>query len=283
MTTLRTEPANDQRLRPTHGSVVGSVRYLTDADQKPVSYNPAPGTGEPRREGRYAYYPVQIADARPHARDLSLDREGFVLIRHETAVREFYAPAEVESVYYGEVRDLIANATGAREVVIFDYTIRVGERAVERALRAPVQIVHNDYTETSGPNRVRDLVGDEAARTWLAGRFAEFNVWRPIRGPVLAWPLGIVDATSIAPSDLVRCDLVYPDRTGEIYHGVHNPDHRWSYAPRMTADEAFIIKCYDSAKDGRARFSLHSAFDDPTTPADAAPRESIEIRAFARF
>jgi hypothetical protein len=36
-------------------------------------------------------------------------------------------------------------------------------------------------------------------------------------------------------------------------------------------------------KDGRARFSLHSAFDDPTSPANAKPRESIETRTFAFF
>jgi hypothetical protein len=51
----------------------------------------------------------------------------------------------------------------------------------------------------------------------------------------------------------------------------------------MTRDEAILIKCYDSMKDGRSRFSLHSAFDDPTSPPNAKPRSSIEVRALAFF
>jgi hypothetical protein len=44
-----------------------------------------------------------------------------------------------------------------------------------------------------------------------------------------------------------------------------------------------LIKCYDSLDDGRARFTAHTAFDDPTTPADAPPRESIEVRTLVFF
>ncbi len=57
-----------------------------------------------------------------------------------------------------------------------------------------------------------------------------------------------------------------------------NPDHRWFYFPEMTADQALLLKCYDSVTDGRARFAPHTAFVDPTTPKDALPRESIELR-----
>ena len=118
----------------------------------------------------------------------------------------------------------------------------------------------------------------------LKKRFAEFNVWRNIAPePVEMTPLGLVDSESLAPRDLAVCDLVYADRTGEIYQGVYNADHRWYYFPRMTRDEAIVIKCYDSMKDGRARFSLHSAFDDPTSPANPRPRQSIETRALAFF
>ncbi|HYC65310.1 MAG TPA: CmcJ/NvfI family oxidoreductase, partial [Reyranellaceae bacterium] len=118
----------------------------------------------------------------------------------------------------------------------------------------------------------------------LKKRFAEFNVWRSIADdPVEMSPLGLVDSQSIAPRDLAVCDLVYTDRTGEIYQGVYNPDHRWYYFPKMTRNEAIIIKNYDSMKDGRARFSLHSAFEDPTSPPNPKPRQSIEVRALAFF
>ena len=104
------------------------------------------------------------------------------------------------------------------------------------------------------------------------------NLWRPIRGPLRDAPLAMCDGQTVAPGDLVASDLIYPGRKGETYSVKYNPNHRWFYVPEMTADEALLFKCYDSATDGRTRFGPHTAFIDPTTPADASPRESIELR-----
>ena len=264
--------------------VEAPVNYLADLSIKPVTYNPPPGTGLARRDGNYRDFKVRIHDARPIARDLSLDRQAFILTHHDTEVRDFYDKEEVQTGYEAEVEALIKRETGASKVVVFDHTIRTADRALERGLRTPVRSVHNDYTEKSGPQRVRDLLPADEAEARLKKRFAEYNVWRNIaHDPVEMAPLGLVDSESIAPRDLAVCDLVYSDRTGEIYQGVYNADHCWYYFPRMTREEAVIIKCYDSLKDGRARFSLHSAFDDPTSPADARPRQSIETRTLAFF
>jgi hypothetical protein len=268
--------ANDQDAEANW--VQASLNYLADTSVKPVSFNPP--TGPARRIGNYRTFDVRIQDARPIARELSLDRQGFVLTKHLTAVKDFYDSEQVRAVYYPEMESLVRQLTGATKVIVFDHTIRSAE---ERGLRVPVHVVHNDYTEKSGPQRVRDLLNEAEAEARLKRRFAEFNVWRPITGPVLTSPLALADAQSIRPEDLATCDLVYTDRIGEIYHGVHNPSHRWSYFPRMERHEAVLIKCYDSANDGRARFCLHTAFDDPTSPANAPPRESIEIRTFAFF
>ena len=262
--------------------VEAPLTFLADRSVKPESHNPPPGTGEIRRVGNFGKFPTRIHDARPIAPELSLDREGFVLTRHKTAMRDFLDGEEVKRVYYPEVEALVRRVTGAVEAKVFDHTIRVAERHVERGVRAPVQMVHNDYTEKSGPQRIRDLYPEDAAER-LRRRTIEVNVWQPIRGPVEMMPLALADAQTIAPEDLVPTDLVYRDRVGEIYYGAASPRQRWYYFPRMTAEEAIVIKCFDSAKDGRARFSLHSAFADPTSPADASPRESIEIRLFAFF
>ncbi len=148
--------------------------------------------------------------------------------------------------------------------------------------RSPVKSAHNDYTERSGPQRVRDLLPDEAPEL-LERRFAMINVWRPIRGPVEDMPLAVCDARSIAPADRIATDLMYRDRTGEVYSMSFNPEHRWFYFRHMQRDEALLLKCYDSARDGRARFSAHTAFEDPSSPPDAAARESIEVRTLALF
>ncbi len=264
--------------------VEAPVNYLADLSVKPVTYNPPAGTGVPRRVGNYRDFKVRVNDGRPIASELSLDRQAFKLVRHDTAVRDFYDEHEVTTAYYKEVEALVKRETGASKVVIFDHTVRTADRAVERGLRTPVRSVHNDYTEKSAPHRVRDLLPPAEAEARLQKHFAEYNVWRNIAAdPVEMTPLGLVDAQSLAPRDLAVCDLVYADRTGEIYQGVYNADHRWYYFPKMKRDEAVVIKCFDSMKDGRARFSLHSAFDDPTSPPNPKPRQSIEVRAFAFF
>jgi len=269
---------------PIQAWVEAPVNYLADLSIKPVTYNPPPGTGMPHRLGNYRDFKVRIHDTRPVVGELSLDRQAFILTHHDTEVRDFYDEQEVRTRYHAEVEALIKRETGASKVVVFDHTIRAADRGVERGHRAPVRSVHNDYTEKSGPQRVRDLLPPDEAEARLKKRFVEINVWRNIaHDPVEMSPLGFVDAESIAPRDLAVCDLVYADRTGEIYIGVYNADHRWYYFPRMTREEAVLIKCYDSLKDGRARFSLHSAFDDPTSPRNPKPRESIETRTFAFF
>ena len=129
----------------------------------------------------------------------------------------------------------------------------------------------------SGANRVREHLPDEAEEL-LKGRVQVINVWRPIRGPLRDAPLAMCDGQTVEPGDLVASDLIYPNRSGETYSVKYNPNHRWYYIPEMRTDEALLLKCYDSATDGRTRFGPHTAFIDPTTPADAAPRESIELR-----
>ena len=99
-------------------------------------------------------------------------------------------------------------------------------------------------------------------------------------GPLRDSPLAVCDATSVAFTDFVPSDLVYRDRTGETYRLRYNPAHRWFYVPEMRVDEAILIKCYDSAQD-KARFTAHSAFEDPTAPKNVLPRESIELRTLA--
>jgi len=149
-------------------------------------------------------------------------------------------------------------------------------------IREVVRRVHNDYTEWSAPKRVRDLLPDEADAL-LQRRFAIVQVWRPIRHPVECWPLAIADAQSLSPDDMVVTERRYQDRIGQTSAITYNPAHRWYWFPQMRPDEALVFKVYDSMKDGRARFTAHTAFDDPTTPPHARPRESIEIRTLAFF
>lgn len=265
-------------------AVEATVTYVVRTGKKPVTYISPPGVPS-KRNAAFEDRTVSIRNARNSTNAFTLDREGFLLAEHDTAIRDFYDPEEVKAVYDREAAQLVKRFTGAAHVHVFDHTIRVSSEKdhADKGLRQPVRVTHNDYTETSGPQRVRDLLPENEAEDLLKRRFAIVQVWRPVRTPVEQMPLAICDARSLGPSDLVAADLRYQDRIGEIYQVAYNPDHRWFYYPGMERNEAMVFKCYDSLTDGRSRFTAHTAFDDPTSPTDAAPRESIETRTLAFF
>lgn len=261
--------------------VVAELNYLAPTDGKPRTYAFDPPPGEPKSTALPEPHEVPVFDGRSISDSFSLDREGFALVRHPTAVRDFYNDEEIRKVYYPAAESFIRATLRADRVVIFDHTVR---RRVEGAAdirgagpRQPATRIHVDQTDASGANRVREHLPAEADEL-LKGRVQVINLWRPIRGPLRDTPLALCDAASVATDDFVASDLIYPNRRGETYSVKFNPDHRWFYFPEMTADQALLLKCYDSATDGRARFAPHTAFVDPTTPADAPPRESIELR-----
>jgi hypothetical protein len=260
--------------------VTAELNYLTPTTQRPRTFTFEPPPGEPQSTVVPEPHAVPIYDARSIVDSISLDREGFALVRQRSAVRDFYNDDEVKSTYYPEAERLIKQATGADRVFVFDHTVRkriAGAADRSGGLRQPVGRVHVDHTATSGPQRVRDLIPDEADAL-LKGRVQIINLWRPIRGPLQDAPLAVCDARTVKFDELVGSDLVYPNRVGETYSVKYSPEHRWFYVPEMTADEILLLKCFDSKTDGRARFAPHTAFVDPTTPANAAPRESIELR-----
>lgn len=265
--------------------VEAPLNYLSAKMKKSATYMYTPPPGVPVRSGQYISHTLPIFNGRVLRDRLSLDQHGFRLIHRETRVQNFYDAHEVKAVYYPEVEYLVRKCTGAARVFAFDHNVRC-KALVQHGkseVREPVKTVHNDYTLKSGPQRVRDLLPTEEAEVLLQHRFAMINVWQPIRGPVQESPLAVCDARSIAPEDFVATDLVYRGRRGEVYSVAFNPSHRWFYFPSMQTNEALLLKCYDSVDDGRARFTAHSAFDDPTSLPNAPARESIEARTLAFF
>jgi hypothetical protein len=258
------------------------ITYTADTGEALVNETFGPNNIRRRSSGHTELKKVELTDGR--GSDLSLERNGFELVEHRTQVRSFFDPDELESVYYPEVERLIRARSGASRVVVFDHTLRSGseQEREQKLIREPVLSAHNDYTEWSGPQRVREIMGEEA-EALLARRFAIIQVWRAIDQPIGANPLAVADARSIAPEDLLVAERRYPHRVGQTYRLKYSPRHRWFYFPQMRRDEAIVFKVYDSEKDGRARFTPHTSFDDPATPPGAPPRQSIEARALAFF
>jgi hypothetical protein len=266
-------------------SVEAEFNYIVSEPERPFVYMYEPPAGVPTLTGRFEKHTRTVADARPLAAHLSLDVEGFCLRTHRTAVRDFLDETQVRTVYYPEIARAAQDATGAARAWVFDHTLRASADGNDSfgAVRTPVRVAHCDYTITSGPQRVRDLLPEHVAAKVLERRFAIVNVWQPLKGPVQESPLAACDARTVAPQELVATEMRYPDRTGETYALAYGPSHRWFYVPQMRADEALLMKTYDSATDGRARFTPHSAFDLPATPPDAPRRESVEVRVLLSF
>jgi hypothetical protein len=264
------------------GAIEATLNYIVDDGTKIFTETGAPGANDRRNGGTPDPRRVTLHNGRGH--DFALERDGFRFIPHDTAMADFFDEAELRRVYYPEMEALIKAESGASRVLVFDHTLRTADDAAREArkIREVVPRVHNDYTEWSGPQRVRDLLPEEAD-TLLRRRFAIIQVWRPIRYPVETFPLAICDARTLSPRNLVISERRYPDRVGQTYAITYNPDHAWYWFPRMRRDEALVFKTYESLDDGRARWTADTAFVDPTAAPTAQPRESIEIRALAFF
>lgn len=266
-------------------TITASLGFTVPQDEKPVFHSSALTGGAPKIFFQVEEIPVEIADMRPIADSLDLDRQGFALQRHETAVDDLYDDEAVTSTYYDEITEVVKRATGATRVAIFDHTRRSdsGAGAANKdGSRGPASRVHVDYTDASGPKRGNDALGDGQVEEILAkgGRVVQVNVWRPITGPVQRAPLALADAESIAPDALLATDQVFPDRVGEIYQLAHQPGQRWYWAPQMRRDEVLLIKGWDT-QDGVSKYTPHGAFQIPNQDPTAPPRESIEVRTFA--
>ena len=259
------------------------LRYLA-VSEKSALIRPSVGGGDSAsEEGDYVTKLVEIHDARD--RPTSLDQEGFMLCHQETEVADFYSNDEIKSIYEGEIKTLLMGITGAHRIEIFDHTRRASSIETQRTqgIREPASTIHNDYDDESGPRRLRDFFPDEADKL-TENRFAIINTWRSIKQPVRNFPLALCDASSVSKDDLVSVPRISKDRVGAVQMATFSPSHRWCYFPLMRMDEALLFKVYDSVDDGRARFTLHTSFDDPTVNNTMETnRESIETRCFVFF
>src|SRR6202035_5225447 len=181
--------------------VTAELNYLAPTPGKPRTYAFDPPPGEPKTTSLPEPHQVPIFDARLIAGSISLDREGFALVRHPTEVKNFYDDEEVKNVYYAEAEAFLRATLKADRVFIFDHTVR---KRVEGATdirgegpRQPATRVHADQTAQSGPNRVREHLPDEAEEL-LKGRVQVINLWRPLRGPLLDAPLAMCDGRTVA-------------------------------------------------------------------------------------
>jgi len=251
-----------------------------------------------RRQGRMRYFandssrdtvvlaPEVMALSESRGSGTTLDREGFALVPHRSAVTDFTDSAEVARLHPDEIAALIRDVSGADAVVVTGVgVLRYAERsALSGALdnSRPARFAHVDVSDTTA--------AEFATRSWPEGkaevkRYAHYNIWRAISPAPQDVPLALCDARSVADEDLLPADAIF-DRDGVdvwSFEGLvvaHSPAHRWHWFRDLGRDEVIVFKTNDSDP-ARAHSVPHVAFDDPDCAPDVPPRASIEMRAIA--
>jgi len=267
-------------------STSASVRYLIPGEEKPV-YIASQGGADAQLSinAEFEDMEVKIHDARQLNPAATLDREGFELHTHNSGVKDFYTIEETQTSYEQELTELVLPILGGKSLLVFDHTLRSDSAQVREThgIREAAAVVHNDYTNASARKRVRDLLEDKEAVEKLDRRFAIVNVWRSIAGPVINSPITCCDAQSVTESTVHASERRAVDRIGELELVSFSNSHKWYYFPEMTKDEVLLIKTFDSATDGRAKRSVHTAFDNPLAAENTPPRESMESRMLVFF
>lgn len=201
-------------------------------------------------------------------------------------------PKWIETVYYADVDKVFKEKLGVTSTFIFDHTVRKRRPREEEDLpetpdsRKPVPMAHSDQSRWAGENRIQKHLGEETLERVKKGELHAqlINLWRPLRGKAWDMPLAFADSRTVSrgengePKDWITTELRYPTWTGETLSIYSNKAHRWYYKSGLSTDEAILLKCYDSVDETR---TPHTAFEDPTTPKDAEPRWSIEVRVLA--
>jgi len=259
-------------------AIATTLEYLCPTSQRPHTWMYPPPGGQPPDNADYICKPVTIRDARGSA--ASLEREGYTLRHAPSALSGFGERDDIIQRYYPEIAQLALAVSGASEAFVFDHLLRKRQPGAPQAFGriaghrpGAAGRVHCDFTAASAQRRLQLELGPRADQV---RRYAILNLWRPVRHPVLDAPLAMCDARTVAAGELIASDIIYPERRGEIYQLLHNPEHAWSYFPAMTRDEVLIFKQFDSAT--QTCYTPHAAFEHPFAPPDAPPRESIEIR-----
>ncbi|MEN0087335.1 MAG: CmcJ/NvfI family oxidoreductase [Pseudomonadota bacterium] len=220
---------------------------------------------------------VEVSDQRAMDEALTFEISSVGFGHFPTRVEEFTDDESWHASYDRELSQLLKNEVSARDVIVFDHTVRVDD---PDAGRKPARNVHSDYSQHGAEQRLRDILGDEAAADWSRGHYAFINVWRPIGSPINSAPLGFIVPKTVAKEDWILLDLIYPDRKGQILGLAANPDHQWVYMSKMTPNELAYFNIFDN----RGRPSIaHSALDMVEDPHIHTVRQSIESRTLVRF
>lgn len=264
----------------SRGTLRAEIGYSRRTEKKPYFYANA------HEKDFVPLEPVEVEIRDARGLDTSLDREGFVLVEHESAVADLTDQDAIPATHAGEIADLLMAQTGCDHVQMFDRGIlRFSEKSGANEGHDnshPARFVHVDMAKKAAAT-ARAQSAPEGRKVV---RSAQYNVWRVLSAPPQDVPLGLCAYDSLDEADLIDCTAIFdppgdaPEWSFANYLLAHNPAHRWHYYSNMHPGEALIFKTSESDP-ARAQMMPHGAFDNPLAPDDAPPRISLEMRGVA--
>jgi hypothetical protein len=279
-------------------SVPGELIYLAPECTTAITYI-APAKGAKTVVCRS--YQMPVHNGRPVQDQFTIDRNGFAIIEHRSAVRDFTNQDEVDRIYAAEVTDFVKSYTGADRVAALGPVLRRAVAAGEiasryrEAVRPQSPRVHDDFSVDDARERAAAVYAKHFPEGPGYRRALITSLWRTFSPPPQDWPLTLCDYASVEPGEALESRLYYVDKVPDDLYaemppdtpttsGVdfyHNPAHQWWYFPDMTREEILLFKLDDSDQSVAWR-TPHTAFRDETVQA-AEPRRSIEFRSIAYF
>ena len=253
------------------------------------------GTGKPPPNP-----PTRIADARAlQAQAASeaafFEEHGFVLLNAPTRVTDWGNAEQVAELYLPEVEAMIRDRLFPGRKLLAHQPPNVMRRGEGTATPQYGLGVHSDHGTTADDfqHNVEAFTSPEIGAQWRASfergeveGFVSLDFWRTtnMAGPLKHMPLALCDPTSIEAADIIPTALegIAPGG-GLTYHVslARNEGQLWYYYPDMEPHEVLVFKLFQlmrNVEDQPWRACFHSAFEDPTAPADAQPRQSCEHR-----
>ena len=258
-------------------TATGTVNYHVHRDHRQAFEIDAGGVVGKLISPQLEETEVALLDTRREQTSANFEQDSVGFAIAPTQVTSFADGIDWQAKYDQEVVALLTNELDAKEVLIFDHTVREDDPNSDRK---PARNVHSDYSQEGAEKRLIDILGADKAAQWEEGHYAFINVWRPINNPINSAPLGFVRPASVAKEDWILIDLIYPDRRGHIMGLAANARHEWIYQSKMTPDEVAFFNIYDN----RGRPSIgHSAIDLVEDPTIKTIRKSIESRTLVRY
>lgn len=230
------------------------------------------------------YDEVTIRNVRPMVDQLSLDKEGFVLVQHENSCASQRDTGIVRDRYLEEMIPFIKEYFNASWVVPRrdGVVVRSGERSVPGA-KGIAGVAHIDYAPISARMVAARQSQLQGIPIRSYSRLMIIQAWRALSPPPQDVPLAICDASSVLDTDIVVHD--YSSENGAEWKSAvlhYSPGYRWYYFPEMTSDELLLFKGYDSVENLNAQ-AAYAAFDNRRAHPNAEPRESIEAQFFVYY